>query len=456
MAWLVQVFAINSIIFAVAVSIWRWRRIPVITPSFGFLMTSILFINTGFTWLYVQNRAEPWAVDALVSVSTGLLCATLGTFIGMLVCRVRRRELVQRPGDVRLDLSYYAAIFVATFVFATTVLYFLLLGYVPLIEGIAMLIREGYTPGLTNTPRIMRDVYVNPTAQYVPFQGLLEAMRYFGLPIVSVWFVHYWRIGLHPRLSVFMVLVSGILIILTGQRWPLMYMLATLLTYWSRTQIGQRKFSGIARRFLLIGFVMGVGLSALLGRTDDGSLSYVDMFITGARDLLQRIVLGNATVPFLSYEIFPSREGWLYGWSWIQDLLAYLPGPMPSYPVTFYQTVTGDTRGFTAPPDFYTEAYINGGYLVVWMASILWGLILASMDRVLVRYNRTLLGMSMSSMLATLLTFTSLTGIVFVIGGIVVMAFIWFMSKLVMRLLRRADFIRTTGSVVRYPMCRQL
>lgn len=214
-----------------------------------------------------------------------------------------------------------------------------------------------------------------------------------------------------------------------------MYMLVTLLIYWSRTEGELNVFTSFARRLMFLGFVGGISLSGLLGRTVCSKLPIVEMLMFGAQDLFSRIVLGNAKLPFLGYQVFPYEKGWLYGWSWVQNALSYLPGPMPSYPVTFYKVVTGDHRGFTAPPDFYTEAYINGGWLAVVLVSALWGLILAGMDRVLARYGGTLLAVSISSMIATLLLFTSLSGIVFVFGGGIVACIIWLVVNM-LRLLR--------------------
>jgi len=419
--------AIESAAGGIVVAAVRWTRRGIITPIVGFLAVSLLFINLGFLWLYLRSSRDPAALTALLSTASGLIAVMAGGLLAdACFARCRRRPLQRLSlSSINLDISYTAALSVGIAVIVVASLYFVFLGYLPLMEGVRLLLRSGFTPGLTNTPRILRDVYVNPGAGYIPLQGLLEAVRYFGLPIVAVWFVHYWRLGRHRGIASLMVVLSVLLVVGTGQRWPLMLWIGTLLIYWS---IARRQnltaWPAIFSTTVLV-CSLGILLSTLLGRGVGKGASLGEAVVAGALDLAERIALGNATIPFESYRVFPAREPWLAGASWLQNLAAFLPGPAPSYPVTFYQTVTGDRLGFTAPPDFYTEAYINGGWTLLLVLSFAWGFTIVAIESWLAARSRALLGLSLSCLLTVLLAFTPISGLTFVLGGLIVVVGVW-------------------------------
>jgi hypothetical protein len=304
-------------------------------------------------------------------------------------------------------------------------LYFYLLGYIPLIEGLKALIFKGFRSGLTNSFRVNRDIYVNPEASYIPMQGFFEATRYYGLPIVGIWFLHFYKQKVNQKTSLLFLLTSMFFITLTGQRWPLMYMLLAIIIYTSWSENNWFKYRKYLFNVGIISVFIGIFLSILLGRTSHDNLSIVQMFIFGLTDLLNRIIFGNVKIPFESYRFFPQQEYFLYGWSWLQNLLSYIPGPLPSYPVTFYKLITGDPKGFTAPPDFYTEAYINFGWLGLIFISFFWGVFLSFLQRFFVLTKKTLISSSISVLICTLISFSSMSGLVFILGGLIISIFIW-------------------------------
>lgn len=426
---MVDLFLVGVAVFSMGFALWVARatmgRTFAFTPYLLFVLGSLLFINVGFVLFYFDYRTEPWAAHAVLSVSVGLFFTAFGALAGMQwLYRARRwQDALRKP--LQADLAYPVALGAAVFVLGTVCLYFLLLGYVPLFEGIRTLLTQGFVAGLVNTFRISRDVYVNPNASYIPLQGLMDAIRYFGLPIVGIWFLHFARQGTHPFLSRALFVVCLFFTVLTGQRWPLMHFLIALLLYFSWS-LPPLRFRRVMVRMGLAAILIGVVLSALLGRTQQAGLGYGEMLLFGAGDLPKRIFIGNVSVPFWSYEIFPDREGLLFGWSWIQNLLAYLPGPYASYPVTFYQLVTGDARGFTAPPDFYTEAYINLHYPGVILLSFLWGLLLMGLQRMVAENSPSVLWRGILSLLVAEFAISASSGAAFLLGSVLVILLLLF------------------------------
>ncbi len=425
---MVEFLLITFAVLAITVSLLigratMWGSIA-LSPLFVFVACSVVFVNVGFVVLYLRNGDASASRTALAVVSAGILSVAIGGVIGNALSKGAHRWRQLTSTATTPDLPYSLAMGAALVVFAVVLSYFVLLGYVPLFSGISYFFTHGFVSGLTNTFRVQRDVYVNPEGTYIPLQGFLEVVRYFGLPIVAIWFLAFRRRGMQPRTSLVMVLMSGVLTVLTGQRWPLMYLLAALLVYWSWTEPDPARYGRFVRRTLAASFCIGIVLSALLGRTFEAELGWWEMLGLGFIDLLERVVVGYVEVPFASYEVYFDVYPPLLGASWWQNLIAYLPGPEPSFPVTFYQIVTGDTVGFTAAPDFYTESFINFGWPGVVAIGLAWGVFLGFLQAWIMRATRSLYRLAEASMLTMMIGFASISGISFLLGGLIVVVFV--------------------------------
>lgn len=442
MGALVLILAIACIIASLVMAAVCSGRVLALGPLLLYVVGSVLFINIGYIIYFISYSTYQWAVDALFSVSLGLLAVASGGFIGGLIFQTPTSWARMNQERVTTDIPFPIAVSTAVVVFVIVLLYFYFLGYIPLFEGIRTFYIRGFVPGLTNSFRVGRDVYVNSEASYIPLQGFMEAMRYFGLPLVVIWFLHYFKRGVRRKLSIAMISFAIVLTISTGQRWPLMYMILSVIIYWSWTEARPERFRRFLTKMLVAALAAGILLSALLGRTARNSLSWFQMLAFGVWDLTTRIFTGNVRIPFLSYQLFATEARWLYGWSWIQNLLSYLPGPYPSYPVTFYQVVTKDPRGFTAPPDFYTEAFINFGWFGVIAIPFFWGITLAFFQRLIVRPNPGLLRTSVAIALAMLVSFSSMSGAIFILGGAIVYTFLVVIIKLQITLLHSHNSFR--------------
>lgn len=424
-SFLVVIFGVAVIVGALAVSRASSSRALELSPLFMFTMSSVVFTNVGFLVYFLAHQDAPWARTGALTVSLGLLCVVVGGVLGTFAFPSSKREASNSfRTEVRTDLPYASAVMVALTLFGIVLLDFFLRGGIPLFEGIRRFAAEGFVPGLLNTPRIQSQSYINPEVQYVPFQGLMDAIRSFGLPVIAVWFADFRRLRVRKKTSTAILVLSGLLIMSTGQRWPLMYMLLTLLIYWALRETDRSSIIRAARVVFVVGLLLGVLLSAFLGRRAIESASLPAQVVAGSRDLAARVFLGNAQVPFFSYEMFANSTTRLGGDSWLQDLRSYLPGVGASFPVTFAQLVTGKAGGFTAPPDFYTEAFINFGVYGVVFMCILWGMFLGAVQQRLVTGKRSMLRLSLASLLLAVLTFSSFTGVAFILGGVLVVGII--------------------------------
>lgn len=420
----IVIFAICCPVMSVLLAWQAKGRSVGATPLLVFTIVSIVFINVGFTVFFLNYPQEPWAQTAVLSVSWGILLVGLGGLIGAVVLQgprvwARFVERVEKP-----SLPYSVAL-VTTLVLSGIALgYFYLLGYVPLLEALKLLLSSGLKQGLLNTLRVARDVYINPAAPYIPLQGFMEAVRYFGLPIAALWFLHFYRRGIYPYVSLAALGVITLLMLSSGQRWPLMYMLFAVLVYLTWTLPDRKKLWKALKSLTLIAVALGIASTILLARFETEGLSAGQVLVRGVSDFFHRFFFGNVQVPFSSYQFFPSSHGWLYGQSWWQNLTSYLPGPQPSFPVTFYQLVTGDPRGFTAPPDFYTEAYINFGWLGVIAISFVWGFLLSFLQTLFALGEKSLLKTSILATVTVVVGFSALSGICFTLGAIYVGCFV--------------------------------
>lgn len=434
--------AIGCIACALTVCYILFKRDRMISPLMLFLLESVVFINIGYVLYFWEYRTYDWSVQALMVSSIGLSIVSAAGFATAVVHRSTRPST-----SVLRDVTYHQAMLAALGVFALASLYFFLLGYVPLFEGFKTLFAQGFVPGLTNTYRVGRDIYVNPEARYIPFQGFMEAIRYYALPVVMVWFVHLYRLGSHRAGCLLVLCLSTLLLVATGQRWPLMNALITLVIYLFWTYRPRRLATRGTLLITSIAVACGLFLSILLGRTS-AQLTARDALLFGLRDLTLRILLGNSRVPFESYSVFPRSVDFLWGRSWVQNLLAYLPGAFASFPVTFYQMVTGDTRGHTAPPDFYTEAFINFGWPGVAIICAMWGVMLSLVHEAMLRKARQipLTKLSLYSLWVTWLGGTW-GGLSCLVGVYIVILFLrvdlW-ISRLVFG--SRSSSIRATGA----------
>lgn len=396
-----------------------------------FLLSYLVLIHLGFMRMSLEDFGTAGGDTAVRVSSVGLTAFVLGCYLFDGRRGTPRRLVSESAEGVRLPpLStdqYRAGLSIGWVLCCISLCYFVLLGSFPLVDGVRSLMAGNDEASVVNSIRVNRDVYINPDARYIPMQGLFELFRYVGMPMCALWAALSLRDHKVRHQGACLLIVTLCLVVASGQRWPLLYcVFALVVSATSRRRITRRT----RLRFASAGVVSVIVLSTLLGRRQEaGSSSLGEMVGTGASDLLDRILVEQALVPFLSYERW--NFGTLNGASYVQSLRAYFPGPGQSFSVDFYTGVTGDSTGFTAPPDFFTEAYLNFGLAGVLVFGLGWSLLLCYWDN---RGTNESLGVSRvpRDVVTIFLGFSSFTGPAFLFGVFIVFAFVLASSRILL------------------------
>lgn len=429
--------AVLSIVVVVGcLGFLRSRETPD-SAAIWFPVTSVLFVNLAFSVDYFSQPYPPSAVETgYVVTSLGLLMVCVGATFASAVTALPADSLSppKRDNNAKLILIALTALFLAP-----SWLFYILQGSIPLFDGVSALLGGGAEQlGAMQASRLALDTYTGDTGEYLAGQGVLKVFRQFGVPLVSAVAILQIRAG---ESRPFRYVVLGLALLTTlagGQRWPLMYLLGACLLALSSgaRNLPWRKLLAVATS----GLVVGVVVSTLQKRTSERFGDFSDALVFGARDLFNRILLDQSLVSRASYTsnsaLLEDRGGGTY----VQSLAAYLPGPGTSYSVDFYGIVTGDWHGFTAPPDFYTEAYINWGLSGVLFMSFAFGMLLTLLSRMGIRSSERVIPAAIRVVCLTGLIFISFSGLVFAMAILVVS-----IPAVVLHLLVRADHVEVAS-----------
>lgn len=365
----------------------RSLRIGLISTSgWWFVCLNLIFFLPSFAWAWIQEGAQEGTGTAMgvQVISIGLVASIAGIdFIGARPKKVstqRRTDALElnRPPDKNADRTL-TAISLAVFIPAWT--YFALLGHVPLFMGISDAVSMGYG-GLGSLQTHRLEATPHLAGIQIPFKGLLDLARNYGtLFTISISCVQIlWGYKKAPRFAV--ILLSIITALAGGQRWPMIYVLVcvTIASY-SMSSAGRKPKFQRAMRSLAFLVVVGLLLSVLQQRGGSGATSISGAIQGASRELTNRIFVEQSFTPLLSFQNSVYAAGELHGASYIQSVMAYLPGvDVHNFEVDFFARVYGSNYGFTAAPGFFVEAYINFGRVGVALITFTWGILLASID----------------------------------------------------------------------------
>lgn len=431
-------FASVTLLFAILATIVLFKEHGADCIVAWLLASSVVFVNVGFWIFHVIHDANPvhYSADGIIVTSVGLLTASSTALIFHARTRKIPHEssafpMMVSPSSSPLDstsLYMRRLTTLAIVILGPAWLYFYLLGSVPLFVGLQAVMNEGLGGlGAMNTARLSRDPYAS-SGNYIPLQGLLQLLRNLGVPIVFTYALLLFRASISKRASAFVMVLAIVTSLAAGQRWPLLYLILAAIIAVGVT--AERFPVKATTRYLSLAAVLGVSVSMLQGRTLTSLSDMASALKFGAFNLGERIFLDQVRVPTLSYGDSGDSLRGLLGESYFTSLKAYVPGLRASFPVTFYQTITGDSRGYTAPPDFYTEAHINFGILGVVVLTAAWTLVAISYD------SRTVSSapedIAVRAGVGAVFAFSMFNGLIFsisivIIVGIVRAAF-WFAS----------------------------
>lgn len=408
----VTVLALGSLF---AISGFRLRGIGYI-PAW-FVACALLFVLLGFLSASFATHSSGIRFGLTV-VSLGITSFIVGSTVG-----VRSPNRIGSPigasllsaikADPVVDNRRLFMVAVATL--GPSWLYFVLLGYVPLFEGLGAVASEGLGGlGELQASRLSRDGYASANGVRIPGQGLMQIARNIGVPMLAAYALVLIRAHGRSRTRIAILVLAITTVLLAGQRWPLVYIGIALAvaTAYSEVKLPLRRVLPLGGLIVAI----GVAVSVLQRRTTRTFDSWADAFQFAVVDLWGRVTEEQALVPIMSYERQTYDAGELQGQSYIDSLLAYLPGPGASFPVEFYMRVTGDNQAYTAAPDFFTEAYINFGILGVIGISAIWGFVLRFVSEMNIAADSNL-SIALKSGLASVLALSCFTGPVFTISS---------------------------------------
>lgn len=425
-------FAVSVMLFALVIAWIHWRQVKIVTPFIGFVIVSILNVNIGFLYMYFLNYGEVFAFNALLATTLGLLFTVLGWVFFALLAGLNLGDCRVPPHRIRLHFGFIHYVGTAALVALLLGGFIYLRGGIPLIEALITLATEGLVPGLLSIPRNSQDVYINPEAKYIPFQGLFEILRYSGSIVITLWFIHIYRINKNKNikiLSSIFIFLFIFLLIARGQRWPLLHFLIALMIYFS-INMEFIKLKKAIIYTLLVGLLIGVLLTTLLMRTVISIETFSQFWGYGFVKLTERFFIGNTLIPFTSYDVFPARKPYLLGDSFVQNLASLLPGARPSFPVTFYQMVSGDSIGYTAPPDLYTEFYINFGWAGIIVGCFVWGCILAISSKLFLHLFKNIFSLSFYCIFVLYISMSSVNGLHMINSAFIVFFIFYSIIKL--------------------------
>jgi oligosaccharide repeat unit polymerase len=411
-------------VVAVRVALHEIKACGGITPFSAFLIASVAFVVIGFTVTYLENSDPAQDAFPVLNVSIGTAATIAGGTLAAANRRKRSRKTLATeivnldPGRTILGAWVLLCIVLAPFVYA---------GGMPLISGVLQLLSSGPSSNMLSQLRNANNPYLNPSASQLPLLGLFDELRYVGLELFAVFAFRFWQLRIKPKLSAAVVLTSAFLLLANGQRWPLFYLVVTLTIYnsWNHREAKHASRKPRTVVVVILAVCLAVIMSTLLGRNITGDVSIAEGLQSGFNDLWERLLVGNVDVPFAAYSMFPSPIGFLHGASYVLNAWSYVPGhPLPSFPVVFSQLVTGDPRNFTAPPDFFTEAYVNFGLIGTVLVSAAWGFTLSKMTDRMIRCS-TLFGNGTWAVATTLAAFSSVGTLTWFVGLLIDLSVVW-------------------------------
>lgn len=412
-----------------AFAVHRWRKFGLADAPFWFVISSMMLINVGFLVNAVETDggADGWALEGLLVVSGGLLMFIIGAFLGS---QKQVPNLSARTVLVTERVATQRLIWIALLTFLPSWLYFYLLGYVPLFQGVDAVVNSGIDGlGALQASRLSRDGYASASGVLIPGQGLMQLMRNIGVPITAAYALAQMLAYRFNALRAIVLGLAVLTVLMAGQRWPLLYLCVALVAGLglSGRRIRTRRVFGVLATVLVIGVIM----SLLQRRTLETFTSWGDAVRFAVDNLFNRIFFEQSLVPIMSYETHAFAAGSLGGRSYWDSLMAYGPGANVSFPVEFFKTVTGSRYSYTAAPDFYTEAYINFGAFGVILLPLIWGVCLAVVSRSTFCRDRTL-NAGISAGVTAILAQSCFTGPIFTIGGLAIaVALLWIVSFVV-------------------------
>lgn len=316
---------------------------------------------------YYLLRSMPGVIDAAVSMDSArpllahIFCF-LGISVGVIFASSGMKKIVVSRGDLKLDNSELMWLFVIAGV-ASVVFTFLMLGRIPLLYGVESIF--GSSDMGMQTIRRMNTLEHRDGDTFYFGQGYFRILYTEVAPFfVGVLAIRDALItgGLRKRYYLLMILFV-IFGALNGQIWVALEIAILFFIFILFYQyISADKKSGGNVIFRVVGgycfalaFIFGFRYLQMLGGRAMDSL-FISTF--------ERIF---SYEPAPLFEIFPNRQAYRLGSTWLNDLAGILPGSSQSFAYEVHYLVNGGAWGFTLSPGIVGSSYVNFSFFGVFV-----------------------------------------------------------------------------------------
>lgn len=400
--------------------------------TWWFVVLNTVFFLPSFTFAWIRDGSSE---QSSVAVGLQVLCLGLGSFIigGLWTKRSSGHEKhlsrLQTLNPDSADRSRSAAralkmVDLGVLIPAWT--YFALLGSVPLFMGVSDAVTLGYG-GLGSLQSHRLEATPHLAGIVIPFKGLLDLARNYGTLFIVGIAITQLLLGFSKRLRLASIAIAIVTALAGGQRWPMIYVIvAVCMSSFSMVSSGARPPAKQTVRILAILGTIGVTISALQNRLGEQATTILGALKSAVLELTNRIFVEQSLTPLLSFQQDSYLEGELRGASYLQSLMAYIPGSsIQNFEVDFFSRIYGGSYGYTAAPGFFVEAYINFGRIGVILISLAWGVFLSQADKWAQEHAHGEFWPGFTAAILTLLACTSFAGAGLVLSVVVVSTLIY-------------------------------
>ena len=366
----------------------------IVTPALLFFLFFTVFIYiVGLGYFIHNGEGAMWGSGRrnytfYLALNGGMIFMALGAMLTSGLARFqpraelrafRRRHWIDTHNLPSDKLVLFLVAGGATLI---TLLYVLVIrgGSIPLLTVLSAAGR-GDIQELASASRAQFTRYGTGAGTYV-YQGYIQQFYIIILPAVALMFggkylLHrkrMWQLG-----WIFFLLVAGFFLVMSLQRWPLMFFL--MLNYLLIAGFHSRVKLSHAGSFL----AMIIGLFGVI--TYIRGISNLGSVLIGIKE---RIFYVAVEIFYSLFEMFPRHYPFWGGNAIMTDLAGVLPGPGSSFARWLFDHFYRVNGNGTAPTLFWGEMYVDFGLPGVWVGALLSGVAMQMIYIYFIRGNKSL------------------------------------------------------------------
>ncbi|MCH8327863.1 MAG: hypothetical protein IID15_04980 [Candidatus Marinimicrobia bacterium] len=390
-----MLIALSLLIYAwVAWVLLRQAGGFIVTPALLFFLFFTVFIYiVGLSYFIHNGEGTLWGTGRrnypfYLALNGGMLCLALGAMLTSGLARFQPRAELRSfrlrawvdthnlPSDklVLFLVAGGATLITLFFVFV------LRGGSIPLLTVLTAA-DQGNVRDLASAARAEFSRYGVGAGDYV-YQGYVQQFYIVILPAVVLMFGGKYllhRERLWKWAWIFFALVAAFFLVMSLQRWPLMFFL--ILNYLIISGFYGRVKISHAAIFSVIIFGLFGAISYIRGMPSLAGL------LIGIKE---RIFYISAEIFYSLFEMFPKHFPFWGGEALMSDLAGVLPGPGSGFASWLFDNFYRVIGNGTAPTLFWGEMYVDFGLPGVWMGALLSGIVMQAIYIYFIRGRKSL------------------------------------------------------------------